>query len=60
MKEFTQESIVQEPDSQLYYLFYAEKFDMCYARNILLNFIEEKGLSEECLNWILKIFPDED
>lgn len=50
------EEIIKPPDTNLYYFFYAEKFSFEYARNILLNFLKEKNLSEECLNWVNEFY----
>ena len=55
-----QELLSDPPSSPAYFKLYADKFDHEFARNALLHFIEENGLSEKCANWLEEKFPRED
>jgi hypothetical protein len=44
----------EPPHTGAYFFLYGEKWDFEYARNALLHFIEEKGLSDECKKWLEK------
>lgn len=41
-----------DPNDQLYFKFFAEKWEHEQARNALCIFIREKGLTEEAINWV--------
>jgi hypothetical protein len=60
MKENKTPDLTIAPDTPAYYTLYAYKFDFDCARNALLYFIEEKGLSKKCAEWLDKHWPRED
>jgi hypothetical protein len=55
------EKLLDAPSTPPYFNLWAgNRFDMDQERNILLHFIESKGLSDECDAYIDKHFPKED
>ncbi len=47
------------PDTAPYFAFVSDKWGYDYARNALLHYIEQKGLSEDCEKWLDKNFPSD-
>ena len=52
IQEKEKQDIFRYPDSPLYYGILAEKWSHEYARNALINFIEEKGLTQVAIDWV--------
>lgn len=52
--------VTEPPNSPPYYDLWANKFDFEIARNILLNFIHEKGLDEEFIVYLEQHFPEDE
>lgn len=48
----------EAPDSKPRFTFSADKWDDNYARNACLYFIQEKGLDEEFMAWLLENSPE--
>jgi len=47
-----EKDILDAPANHLWGLFASDKWDHEYSRNALLNFIDEKGLTDEVVKWI--------
>jgi len=48
----TNENIFDAPANHLWATFEIGKWEHEFARNALLNFIDEKGLTDEVVKWI--------
>ena len=55
----SQDMLNDPPANGLWGKFAAEKWDHEYARNVLLHFIDQKGLTEEADAWVDKNWPED-
>lgn len=47
-------SKMPDPSNKIYYHFWAEKYDDRTSRDLLLLFLEKKGLVNKCDKWLRK------
>jgi hypothetical protein len=47
------------PTTNPYYIFCTDKWDMSYARNVLLHFVNEKCMNDELEKWLNKNYPSD-
>ena len=55
-----EQDLTYAPQTAPRYFLWGSDFDFEIARNVLLHYINEKGLNEDCLKWLKERFPEED